>query len=115
MPGSQCSSMAPVLVARSITQLNQLNALARVLYDGSQVPLLIDWSANMSESESPFRMEPAEGGFRFSLDLLARTAERQTKVATFGKFTIHCDEGAAIGGDDAAPPPLAYFAASVAF
>ncbi len=69
----------------------------------------------MSDNESPFRMDPVEGGFRFSLDLPAKTAERQTKVATFGKFTINCDEGAAIGGDDTAPPPLAYFAASVAF
>ena len=69
----------------------------------------------MSENDSPFRTEPLEGGFRFSLDLLAKTAVRQTKIATFGKLTIHCDEGAAIGGDDTAPPPLAYFAASVAF
>ena len=69
----------------------------------------------MSDEESPFRMEPVDGGFRFSLDVHAQTAERQTKVATFGKFTIHCDEGAAIGGDDTAPPPLAYFASSIAF
>tara|TARA_Y100000814_G_scaffold33469_2_gene21501 strand:+ start:53 stop:304 length:252 start_codon:yes stop_codon:yes gene_type:complete len=70
---------------------------------------------NMSESDSPFHGEPIDGGFRFSMDLLAKTAERQAKVATFGKFTIHCDEGASMGGDDSAPPPLAYFAASVAF
>ena len=69
----------------------------------------------MSDESSPFRVEPAEGGFRFSLDVHARTAERQTKVATFDKFTIHCDEGAAIGGDNTAPPPLAYFASSIAF
>ncbi|MDA1073710.1 MAG: hypothetical protein O3A63_02965 [Proteobacteria bacterium] len=69
----------------------------------------------MSDEPSPFRMERINSGFRFSLDVEARTAERQTKVATFGKFTIHCDEGAAIGGDDTAPPPLAYFASSIAF
>ncbi len=69
----------------------------------------------MSDNESPFRVERTDEGFRFSLDVVASTAERQTKVATFGKFTIHCDEGAAIGGDDTAPPPLAYFAASIAF
>ena len=57
---------------------------------------------NMSESDSPFRGEPIDGGFRFSMDLLAKTAERQAK-------------GASMGGDDSAPPPLAYFAASVAF
>ena len=69
----------------------------------------------MNDEESPFRVERTDTGFRFSLDVLARTAERQAKVATFGKFTIHCDEGVAIGGDDTAPPPLAYFASSIAF
>ena len=24
-------------------------------------------------------------------------------------FTIYCDEGSNLGGDDSAPPPLAYF------
>ena len=69
----------------------------------------------MSDTASPFRIEPVKGGFRFSLDVHARTAERQQKIATFAQFSILCDEGAAIGGDDTAPPPLAYFAASIAF
>jgi hypothetical protein len=30
-------------------------------------------------------------------------------------FTIHCDEGAYLSGDDTAPPPLAYLSSSVAF
>lgn len=30
-------------------------------------------------------------------------------------FSILCDEGAYLGGDDTAPPPLAYFSASIAF
>jgi hypothetical protein len=30
-------------------------------------------------------------------------------------FTIHCDEGAYLSGDDSAPPPLAYLSSSVAF
>ncbi len=31
------------------------------------------------------------------------------------RFAILCDEGVAIGGEDTAPPPLAYFSAGVAF
>ena len=69
----------------------------------------------MSDTESPFRIEPADGGVRISFDVQAAKGERQTKTARFGKFTIVCDEAAMIGGDDSAPPPLAYFAASVAF
>lgn len=30
-------------------------------------------------------------------------------------FSIICDEGAYLGGEDSAPPPLAYFSASIAF
>lgn len=69
----------------------------------------------MTQDTSPFRLEPIEGGFRFSLDVNAERGPRQQKLAHFAQFEIRCDEGAAIGGDDTAPPPLAYFAASVAF
>ena len=30
-------------------------------------------------------------------------------------FTVYCDEAERIGGDNTAPPPLAYFALSVGF
>ncbi len=30
-------------------------------------------------------------------------------------FQIICDEGSYLGGDDSAPPPLAYYSASIAF
>lgn len=30
-------------------------------------------------------------------------------------FSILCDEGAYLGGEDTAPPPLAYFSAAIAF
>jgi hypothetical protein len=30
-------------------------------------------------------------------------------------FTIYCDEGATLGGDGSAPPPLAYFCTALAF
>ena len=31
------------------------------------------------------------------------------------RFAIMCDEGKAIGGEDTAPPPLAYLSAGIAF
>jgi hypothetical protein len=30
-------------------------------------------------------------------------------------FTVYCDEGERIGGDNSAPPPLAYLGLSLAF
>jgi hypothetical protein len=30
-------------------------------------------------------------------------------------YTIYCDEGQNLGGDDSAPPPLAYFCTALAF
>ncbi len=69
----------------------------------------------MSEPESPFRIEPAEGGLRISFDVQAKRGNRQTKTSHFDRFEIVCDESSLIGGDDSAPPPLAYFAASIAF
>jgi hypothetical protein len=55
----------------------------------------------------------------------ARTLHRQKKRAEVwsegqgmpagSRFAMLCDEGVRIGGDDSAPPPLAYFSAGVAF
>jgi hypothetical protein len=69
----------------------------------------------MSEPGSPFRIEPTEGGLRLSFDVRAKRGERQSKTAQFDTFEIVCDESTLIGGDNTAPPPLAYFAASLAF
>ncbi len=69
----------------------------------------------MSENNSPFHISPVDGGMQLSFEVRATKGERQTKKAHFDRFEIICDESAAIGGDDSAPPPLAYFAASIAF
>lgn len=66
-------------------------------------------------SDSPFQITPVDGGIQMSFEVRTTKGERQTKKAQFGKFEIVCDESALIGGDDSAPPPLAYFAASIAF
>ncbi len=66
-------------------------------------------------TDSPFQVERVDGGMRFTFDVAAATAERQRKTASFDIFQIACDESAAIGGDNTAPPPLAYFGAALAF
>ena len=55
----------------------------------------------------------------------ARTLGRQKKEAEVwnevggqpagSRWAMLCDEGTRIGGDDTAPPPLAYFSAGLAF
>ena len=62
---------------------------------------------------------PHGRNFRSSLlECDAEALERMRKRADFsmfGGFTIYCDEPESIGGDNSAPPPLAYFAASILF
>lgn len=69
----------------------------------------------MPESVETFRITPVNKGVRLEFDVTANREERQRKRAVFGEFELFCDEGAMIGGDNTAPPPLAYFAASIAF
>ncbi len=66
-------------------------------------------------TDSPFQVERVEGGMQFSFDVAASTGERQRKTASFDIFEIACDESAALGGDNTAPPPLAYFGSALAF
>jgi hypothetical protein len=59
------------------------------------------------------------------LRVQARTMGRQQKQAEVwsevsgqpagSRWAIQCDEGTRVGGDDTAPPPLAYFSAGLAF
>ena len=69
----------------------------------------------MSDQSQPFRITPVDKGVRIEFDVAAAREEGQRKRATFAAFEIFCDESAAIGGADSAPPPLAYFASSIAF
>ena len=49
------------------------------------------------------------------LEAEAETLERMRKEGHARGFTVFCDEGERIGGDNTAPPPLAYFGLSVGF
>ena len=45
----------------------------------------------------------------------AHMLERMRKQAEVRGFTVFCDERTDLGGDNSAPPPLAYFASSILF
>jgi hypothetical protein len=45
----------------------------------------------------------------------AETLEKMRKEGHARGFTVYCDEGERIGGENTAPPPLAYFSLSLAF
>jgi hypothetical protein len=49
------------------------------------------------------------------LEADAETLQRMRKEGHARGFTVFCDEGERIGGDNSAPPPLAYFGLSVGF
>ena len=49
------------------------------------------------------------------LDNMRKQAVVKVGVPGTSVFSITCDEGPALGGDDTAPAPLAYFCASIAF
>ncbi|MCH2532527.1 MAG: hypothetical protein MK127_06935 [Dehalococcoidia bacterium] len=69
--------------------------------------------------------EPGLGGQDGSrreivISLEAETLDRQKKIARVhagrgSTFEMLSDEGQYLGGDDTAPPPLAYFSAGIAF
>jgi hypothetical protein len=52
------------------------------------------------------------GGQRKRAEVWGETA---TGARRNSRWEMHCDEGKAIGGEDTAPPPLAYFSAGIAF
>jgi hypothetical protein len=75
----------------------------------------------MPETKPPMGLDPNMGSREFVLEVDAEALEKMRKVAQVKipligeSFTIACDEGEAVGGDNTAPPPLAYFCASIAF
>lgn len=45
----------------------------------------------------------------------AETLERMRKTGHVRGFTVLCDEGARVGGEETAPSPLAYFTIGIGF
>ncbi|MFQ5695004.1 MAG: hypothetical protein ACE5HB_03355 [Terriglobia bacterium] len=50
-----------------------------------------------------------------ALDKQRKQAQATLKRPAGRTFTLHCDEGTYLRGDDTAPPPLAYLTSSIAF
>ncbi len=48
-------------------------------------------------------------------DKMKKRAEVTLEAPVGSTYAIFCDEGPYLGGDDEAPPPLAYFSAGIAF
>ncbi len=72
-------------------------------------------------SETPIAMQETQKR-DLQLEVEARAAKNMRKEATVtipshagATYEIACDEGSWLGGDNTAPPPLAYFSSSIAF
>ncbi len=50
-----------------------------------------------------------------SLDAMKKQAIVTLESPVGSTWSIRCDEGAYLGGEDTAPPPLVYFSAAIAF
>ena len=59
--------------------------------------------------------EPTPQPGMIPLEVEVVALERQRKEGHAREFTVYCDEGARIGGDNTAPPPLMYFLLSAGF
>ena len=69
----------------------------------------------------PFRKSRPPEPLRFEVNMVAEACNRQQKTGTvqvnipgFSPVTLYCDEQPPVG-DDAAPPPLAFFTAGIGF
>lgn len=76
----------------------------------------------MAEDTGKVGSRFSRAGHALELVVEAEAFEKQRKRADATllqpagkKFTIYCDEGPYLDGDDTAPPPLAYLSSSVAF
>lgn len=59
--------------------------------------------------------QPGQIDRTFTIEADAEHLERMRKEGHFRSFTVYCDEGPQLGGDDTAPPPLAYLCLAVGF
>jgi len=76
---------------------------------------LILTSSNNSIRKEAIMAEDIQVKREITLEADAETLEKMRKEGHARGFTVYCDEGERIGGDNSAPPPLAYFGLSLAF
>jgi hypothetical protein len=69
----------------------------------------------MTDHTIPEALDPNQAGREIVVEATAETLEKMRKQGTVRGFTVMCDEGAHVGGDNTAPSPLAYFDIAIGF
>jgi hypothetical protein len=69
----------------------------------------------MTERSVPPGLDPTVGRREILIEADAVKLEKMRKEGHVRHFTVFCDEGAHVGGDETAPAPLGYLALSLAF
>jgi hypothetical protein len=86
---------------------------------GRRCALFVSQGENAMQHDLPPGLDPNVTRREVVVEADAETLEKMRKEGRAKirehVYTIHCDEGANLGGDDSAPPPLAYFCTSLAF
>lgn len=104
---SFCTSCANVIVADAVEKQNQSGIYyGESLYDGFKMA---------QENGGPEMAEDIQIKREIVLEADAETLERMRKEGHARGFTVYCDEAERTGGDNSAPPPLAYFGLALAF
>ncbi|MBI2358997.1 MAG: hypothetical protein HYV04_08850 [Deltaproteobacteria bacterium] len=82
---------------------------------------VISRTAKPGPGSIPGSLQPHQDReLRVSLEAESLNGMKKRAIVTLEQpegstFSIICDEGAYLGGEDTAPPPLAYFSAAIAF
>ncbi len=82
---------------------------------------VVSRTAKPSLGNVPGSLQPHQDReLRISLEAAGLDGMKKRAIVTLEQpegstFSIICDEGAYLGGEDTAPPPLAYFSAAIAF
>ena len=71
--------------------------------------------AESTGTSVPAGLDPRGGRREFTVEVDAQKLERMLKEGYVRQFTVYCDEGEQVGGDDSAPNPLGYYLLGVAF
>ena len=69
----------------------------------------------MTDDTVPEALDPNQRGREILVEATAETLEKMRKEGSVRGFTVMCDEGAHVGGDNTAPSPLAYFNVAIGF
>ena len=85
------------------------------------VKKLVSRSAKPAPGNVPGSLQPNQDReLRVAIEAESLAGMKKRAIVTLEQpegstFSIICDEGAYLAGEDSAPPPLAYFSAGIAF